>query len=253
MNLRAFRTLFFRECHRFLRLANQTIIPPMITSSLYILIFGNAIGSRISSLGGVPYLDFIIPGLVMMGVISSAYSNTSSSLYTAKFHGSIQELLVSSMSNFEIVLAIILGGVARGLSVGICIIAISMLFTDTIIFHLGITFFFIISVAFLFSCAGFISGIWADSFDRLTLFQTYCLTPLIYLGGVFFSLDMLPHFWRGIARINPIFYLVDGIRFGYLGISDINLSVEILLVLLLSLIMFVFCYSLFKVGYKIKS
>jgi len=253
MKLVGFRTLFFRECHRFLRLANQTIIPPVITATLYILIFGNALGSRISFLSGVSYLDFLIPGLVMMSVINSAYSNTSSSFYIARFQGSIQELLVSSMSNFEIVFAIILGGVARGLSVGICVAATAMLFTNLVVLHLGIMFFFVIAVAFVFSCAGFISAIWADDFDKLSLFQTYCLVPLTYLGGVFFSLEMLPPFWQGVARVNPVLYFIDGLRFGYLGTSDVDLRSAVVLVVLLGVAMFALCYGLFKAGYNIKT
>jgi len=253
MNLLGFRTLFYRECHRFVRIANQTIIPPVITAALYILIFGNALGSRISSLSGVSYLDFLIPGLVMMSVISSAYSNTSSSFYISRFQGNIQELLVSSMSNFEIVLAIILGGVARGLCVGICVAATSMLFTDMVVLHLGVTFFFLIAVAFVFSCAGFISGIWADDFDKLSLFQTYCLTPLTYLGGVFFSLEMLPRFWQGVARANPVLYFIDGLRFGYLGTSDVDIRLAAFLVVLFGAAMFALCYGLFKAGYNIKT
>ena len=253
MNLIGFFTLLYRECHRFLRLPNQTLIPPVITASLYILIFGYSLGSRISDIEGVSYLTFLIPGLVMMSVISSAYGNTSSSVYIARFQGNIAELLVSSMSNFEIVLAIILGGVARGICVGICVAATSMLFAAVTIVHFGITALFVIGVAFIFSAAGFVTALWAEDFDRLSVFQNYILTPLTYLGGVFFSVQMLPEFWQKIAMVNPMLYCINGLRFGYIGISDVDLGVAAVLITVLSVVMFLWCYLLFRKGYKIKT
>ncbi len=248
-----FFTLFYRECHRFLRLPNQTLMPPVITATLYILIFGYSLGSRISDIDGVSYLTFLIPGLVMMSVISSSYGNTSSSLYIARFQGNVAELLVSSMSNFEIVLAIILGGVARGISVGICVAATAMLFGEVTISHFWITAFFVICVAFIFSAAGFVTALWAEDFDRLSVFQNYILTPLTYLGGVFFSVQMLPSFWEKLAMANPLLYCVNGLRYGYLGVSDVNMVIATVLVLLLSVAMYLWCYLLFRSGYKIKT
>lgn len=252
-NIIGFTTLLGRECHRFLRLANQTIIPPLITAILFILIFGYSLGSRITNIQDISYMHFLIPGLVMMSVISSAYANTSSSLYIARFQGNIQELLVSSMSNFEIVLALVLGGVCRGVFVGFIVAVTAMVFTGISALHIGITLFYIVLVALIFSCAGFISAIWAEDFDRLSLFQNYILTPLTYLGGVFFSVDMLPPFWRHIALANPILYFVNGLRYGFLGISDVNLIYTGLAVLLLSIVLFWTCYTLFKRGYNIKT
>ena len=253
MNTIGFRTLLYRECHRFIRLWNQTIIPPVVTAMLFILIFGYSLGSRIRNIDGVPYLDFIIPGLVMMSVISSAYANASTSLYIARFQGNIAELLVSSMSNFEIVMAIVLGGMVRGVCVGICVTAVAMLLGNMVIQHLFITLFYITAVAFIFSCAGFLSGLWAADFDRLSLFQTYVLTPLTYLGGVFFSIEMLPDFWRGVAMANPVLYFVNSLRYGFLGISDVNITLATTMVVLLAVGTYGVCYGLFRSGYNIKT
>jgi ABC-2 type transport system permease protein len=242
-----------RECHRFIRLANQTLVPPIITVVLFILIFGYALGSRISSIQGVSYMQFLIPGLVMMTVINSAYSNTSSSLYIARFQGSIQELLVSSMSNLETVLAFILGGVLRGLCVGAIVIVIATFLADITIVHVGATFFFILVVAFIFSCAGFITALWAEDFDRLSLFQNYVLTPLTYLGGVFFSVDNLPPVWKAVAMANPILYFVNGLRFGFLGITDVPLAAATVICLFVATGAFVLCFLLYRAGYNLKT
>ncbi len=248
-----FSTLLGRECHRFLRLFNQTLIPPLVTATLYILIFGYSLGSRIEQVGEVSYMHFLIPGLVMMGVISSAYANTSSSLYIARFQGNIQELLVSSLSSLEIVLAIILGGVLRGMLVGALIMAVATTLTGIGIAHPLLVLFFIGKVAVVFSCAGFLAALWAENFDRLSLFQNYILTPLTYLGGVFFSVDMLPPFWREVAMANPILYFINGLRYGFLEISDVNPLLSFASVIVIALVLFTTCWRLFHLGYNIKT
>ena len=248
-----FSTLLGREVHRFIRLYNQTIIPPVLTAALFLVIFGYSLGSRISTVQDVPYLHFIIPGLVMMSVITSAYANTSSSLYIARFQGHIQELLVSSMSTLEIVLALILGGVIRGVVVGIIITATSMLMSGAGLMHIGLTLYFLVCVAVIFSCCGFLSAMWAENFDKLSLFQTYILTPMTYLGGVFFSVSMLPPFWQKIAMFNPILYFVNGLRYGFMEATDVNIVVSAVASLVLALGLFGCCYLLFKRGYNIKT
>ncbi|MDA0322432.1 MAG: ABC transporter permease [Verrucomicrobia bacterium] len=253
MNLIGFRSLLFRECHRFLRLWNQTLIPPLVTAALYLLIFGYSLGSRIRSIDGLSYLEFLIPGLVMMSVIGGSYANTSTSMYISRFQGHIAELLVSSMSNLEIVLATVLGGVVRGLSVGICVAAVTMPFANIVILHFWTTLFFIVAVAFVFSCAGFLSGIWADDFERLSVFQTYILTPLTYLGGVFFSVDMLPPLWRGVALANPILYFINGLRYGFLGASDVGIVSATALVCVVGVVLFGASYAVFRSGYHVKT
>jgi len=245
--------LLWREIHRFLRLANQTLVPPLLTVVLYILIFGYSLGSRISSVGNVSYMHFIIPGLVMMSVITSAYANTSTSLYLARFQRNIDELLVSPLSNLQIVGAIVLGGVLRGLCVGILVAGTATLMSGIPLRNPAVTLYFVVLVALVFSCAGFISALWADDFDRLSFGQTYILTPLTYLGGVFFSIDMLPGIWRHVAAVNPILYFVNGLRFGFLGISDVNVVLSATAVLALGAALFYVCYALFKSGYNIKT
>lgn len=253
-NIIGFRTLLFRECHRFLRLWNQTLVPPLVTCVLYILIFGYSLGSQIrGDVVGVPYLHFLIPGLVMMNIISSAYGNTSSSLYIARFQGNIQELLVSSMSNTEIVLGLILGGVARGMVVGLGLAVICIGMAGFGLAHAFVALYFMLTVSFTFSCAGFLSAIWAQDFDRLSLFQTYILTPLTYLGGVFFSVDMLPGVWRNVALANPILYFVNGLRYGFLGVSDVGLVGAMIGAFLVAAVLFAACLHLFRIGYNIKT
>jgi ABC-2 type transport system permease protein len=248
-----FWTLLQREVHRFLRLFNQTLIPPVITASLYIVIFGASLGNRIRDIENVSYMQFLIPGLIMMSVIGSAYGNTSSSLFSARFQGFIQELLLSSMSTLEIVLAIVLGGVLRAIMVAVLVAGISIALTDIPLMHPVLTAFFVISVALIFSCAGFVSALWAQDFERLSVFQTYLLTPLTYLGGVFFAVEMLPPFWQKVAMANPILYFINGLRFGFLGISDVNMALAVCIALFLAVAMFAACYRLFHIGYNIKT
>lgn len=248
-----FWTLLRREIHRFMRLPNQTLLPPLITASLYIVIFGYSLGNRIQEIQGVPYMQFMIPGLIMMSVISSSYGNTSSSLFSARFQGFVQELLVSSMSNFEIVLAIVLGGMVRGILVGALVTGISALLAGLPLHHAAAALFFVVVVAAVFSCAGFLSALWAQDFDRLSIFQNYALTPLTYLGGVFFAVEMLPPFWQKVALANPILYFVNGLRYGFLNISDVNVPVAAAAALAVALTLFGLCWHLLRVGYNIKT
>lgn len=249
-----FYTLLGKELHRFIRLYNQTLIPPIITAVLFILIFGYSLGGRIGDIEGVTYIQFIIPGLIMMSVISAAYANTSSSFYIARFQSSIDELLVSSMSHLEVVLAIILGGVGRGLVVGLGVMGACMFFgQDIAIAHFGITVGFMLGVAVIFSCMGFISAIWADNFDQLSLFQTYLLTPLIYLGGVFFSVNNLPPLWQSVARLNPVLYFVNGLRYGFMEVSDVNIAASLGVTFVLAAALFAICVHLYRIGYNIRS
>jgi len=253
MNLTGFLTLTERECRRFLRVWQQTIIPPIITSLLFILIFGYSLGSRISSIGEVSYLEFILPGLLMMGVIMSAYMNTLSSLYISKFQGSVQELLIAPLSYWEIISALTIAALLRAVTVGISILGVSLLFTTIAIHSILILIYFVLGVSLLFAFAGIATGLWANSFDQMNVFATFLITPLTYLGGVFYSISMLPSFWQTVAQFNPILYMVDGFRYGFLGQSDIPLWVSMLLVFVLALFFFVLCVQLLKKGYKLRS
>ena len=253
MKLTGFFTLTEREVSRFLRVWQQTIIPPMITSILFILIFGYSLGSRISAVAGVSYIGFIIPGLLMMGVIMSAYSNTSSSLYISKFQGQVQEYLVAPLSYWQIIFALTIAGVLRAILVGVGILAVSLLFTSLTVHSYAMLLFFIVMVSLLFSFAGIATALWAGNFDQMSVFATFLITPLTYLGGVFYSISMLPPFWGTVARFNPILYMVDGFRYGFIGITDVPLWHSVLLVLLLTVSFFVLCVWMFKKGYKLRT
>ncbi len=223
----ALRTLVIKEILRFSRIWLQTIVPPVVTTSLYFLIFGNLIGSRIGKMGGYSYIEFIVPGLVMMSIITSSYANVVSSFYHAKFAHYVEELIVSPTPNWLILLGYIIGGVVRGIGVGIAVTIISLLFTRLHIANALITIGVALLTATLFSLAGFINAIFANNFDDISIIPTFILTPLTYLGGVFYSITMLPPFWQKASLTNPILYMVNAFREGMLGTSDIPLGVSI--------------------------
>ena len=246
MNLRtqaiALHTLLTKEILRFLRIWIQTILPPAITTALYFIIFGTLIGARLGAVDGLTYSQYIAPGLIMMAVITNAYSNVVSSFFSAKFQRHIEEMLVSPLPNAIIVLGFVGGGAARGLAVGLVVTAVSLFFADLHWQHPLLTLVVIVLTSVLFSLGGLINGIFAKSFDDISLIPTFVLTPLTYFGGIFYSVKMLPPFWQDASLFNPILYMVNAFRFGILGVSDINivLAVALILVLIVSL----FSYSL---------
>ncbi len=242
-----------REIKRFLRIWTQSLIPPVLTSSLFILIFGFSLGSRISEVSGVSYLEFILPGLLMMGVIMIAYAATSFSLFIQKFHGSVQEILVAPISYWQIIMSLTISGIARSMLVGLGILMVSLLFTSITIYNIFILFSFILLVSMLFSFAGIITALWAENFDQMSIFSTFLITPLTYLGGVFYSIEMLPPFWANLAKFNPILYMVDGFRYGFIGVSDIPVLYSFLVVSFLTLTFFVICVQMFRSGYKLRT
>jgi ABC-2 type transport system permease protein len=222
-NLIAFRTIVTKEIHRFTRIWPQTLLPPAITTSLYFMIFGRLIGDRVGMVNGVSYMDYITPGIILMSVISHSYSNVVSSFYSTKFQRHIEELLVAPVSNWVILLGYVCGGVARGLLVGIVVTGISSLFTEFTVTHLGIAIAVPILTAVLFALAGFINAVFADSFDAISIIPNFILTPLSYLGGVFYSVSMLPDVWQAISLANPILYIINAFRYGLIGVSDIEI------------------------------
>lgn len=252
-NMTGLWTLTEREVSRFLRVWSQTIIPPMITSILFILIFGYSLGSKITQVAGVSYLEFILPGLLMMGVIMSAYANTSSSLFISKFQGNVQEFLVAPLSYWQIIAALTLAGVLRGLLVGLGILTVGLLFAHITLFNISILIYFLLMVSLLFSFAGIATALWATNFDRMTVFATFLITPLTYLGGVFYSIKMLPPLWQTVARFNPVLYMVDGFRYAFIGVADIPVWESALLVLVLTLFFFILCVEMFRKGYKLRT
>ena len=220
----AFSTIFRREVRRFTRIWPQTLVPPVITMSLYFVIFGSLIGKRIGEMGGYSYMEFVVPGLIMMAVITNSYGNVVSSFYSAKFQRSVEELLVSPTPNWVIMAGYVLGGVARGLIVGLIVTLIALVFTSLKIQHIGVTILIVFLTSVLFALAGFINAIFANSFDDISIIPTFVLTPLTYLGGVFYSIELLSPFWQALSKLNPILYMVNAFRYGVLGVSDINVG-----------------------------
>jgi ABC-2 type transport system permease protein len=218
----AFFTILAKEFLRFIRIWIQTVLPPAITTALYFVIFGKLIGERIGEMDGFAYIDFIVPGLVLMAVITNSYANVVSSFYSAKFQRHIEELLVSPVPDWVILAGYVGGGVARGVVVGAAVTAVSMLFTDIEVHSLPITLLVFVLTSALFATAGFINAVFANSFDDISIVPTFVLTPLTYLGGVFYSIHLLPPLWQQISLANPVLYMVNAFRYGILGTSDIG-------------------------------
>jgi len=219
----AFTTILMKEIRRFMRIWQQTLLPPAITMTLYFIIFGSLIGSRIGEMSGINYMSFIMPGLIMMSVINNAYSNVSSSFFSNKFQRSVEELLVAPLPNSVILGGFVFGGVARGLITGIIVTGVALFFTDVTVFNFWVLSSVVFLSSILFSLAGFINALYANKFDDISIVPTFLLTPLSYLGGVFFSTDLLPGQWQLVSQFNPILYMVNGFRYGMLGVSDVNL------------------------------
>ena len=249
----AFETIVTREVRRFSRIWLQTLVPPAITIGLYFVIFGNLVGRRIGEMGGFQYMEFIIPGLIMMSVIQNSYSNVVSSFFSQKFQKTVEEMLVAPIPNYIILSGLVVGGMCRGLAVGAIVTLMSLLFTDLNIQHPMLTFLIILLTSAVFSLAGFINAVFANSFDDISIIPTFVLTPLIYLGGVFYSVQLLPTFWQFVSGLNPIFYMVNAFRYGFLGTSDGNLQFGLIYLIILSCLFWFVAYILFKKGYKIKS
>ena len=224
-NLTALYTVARREVSRILRIWSQTLVPPAITMTLYFLIFGGLIGSRVGEMDGIRYMDFIVPGLVMMSVIQNSYGNISSSFFGAKFGRHVEELLVSPMPDWVILGGYVAGAVLRGLMVGVIVLAIAMLFTTVRIPHPLVTVTTVLLGATIFSLAGFINAVFAKKFDDVAIVPVFILTPLTYLGGVFYSVRLLPGWAEAMTHANPIFYMVNAFRYGLLGTSDVGLGV----------------------------
>ena len=240
------RTLTEREIRRYLRIWVQTLVPPAVTMSLYFVIFGSLIGPRIGSMNGFDYIQFMIPGLIMMSVITNSYANVVSSFFGVKFQRSIEELLVSPMPAFIILLGFIIGGVSRGILVGIVVYLVSLFFyPDFTIHNLPLTLGVLVLTAILFSLMGFINAIFADTFDDISVVPTFVLTPLIYLGGVFYSISILPEIWQKVSLINPMLYVVNTFREGMLGISDIDVTSALLMQLFFIIILNIFLFNIF--------
>ncbi|MCY4641529.1 MAG: ABC transporter permease [Gammaproteobacteria bacterium] len=249
----ALHTILAKEIRRFARIWMQTILPSAITVALYFLIMGKFIGSRIGNVDGYTYIEFIAPGLIMMGIISNSYANSVSSFYSSKFQRHIEEMLVSPMPNYIIVLGFVLGGMARGLIVGVAVTLTALFFTRLEIQSVTLVVVTSILTAALFSTAGLINGIFAKSFDDTSIVPTFVLTPLTYLGGIFFSISMLPDFWYKASQLNPILYMVNSFRMGILGVSDVDLTVAMSVIIGLLAALFMTSLYLLNKGIGIRN
>ncbi len=242
----ALATIVRKEIKRFTRIWVQTLLPPVITMSLYFVIFGKLIGSRIGTMEGIPYMHFVVPGLIMMAVLTNSYSNVSSSFFSAKFQRSIEEILVSPTPNMIILLGYCLGGMARGLCVGVLVMLVALFFTDIVVHSLWLMVLVVLMTSLFFSLAGFINAIYANTFDDISIVPTFVLTPLTYLGGVFYSVDLLPEFWRWVSQLNPILHMVEAFRYGMLGSSEGQVWVAVLGLLVATLVLFAVSLYLLK-------
>jgi ABC-2 type transport system permease protein len=250
-NLTGFNALVRRECYRFARLSGQTIAPPIITTLLFIFIFGFSLGSRIREIEGVSYIFYILPGLAAMGVITNSYANTSTSLFMARMDRSLENILSCPLSNLQLVTAFTIGGLLRGMVIGIITLLVAILTVHLEVRHWLYTLLVLAFASVFFSSLGILSALWSEGWDQIASFTTFIITPFIYLGGVFYSIRMLPGFWQKVSFFNPIFYLVDALRYAVLDRSDVPWNVSLAVLTAMAAVSFAFCVYLFKIGYKL--
>jgi ABC-2 type transport system permease protein len=249
----SFRTILDKEVTRILRIWGQTLLPSAITMTLYLVVFGSFIGSQVNDINGFSYMDFIVPGIVMMAVITNSFTNTATSFFMSKFSKSVEEILVSPTPNWIVVLGYAVGGIFRGLLVGIIVLGISLFFTGLKIYSIWIVLLFVFLTSMVFSLGGFLNALVAKKFDQVNIIPTFVLTPLTYLGGIFYSISLLPEFWQKISLLNPILYMVNGFRFGFLGISDINVGVGLGMLILFAGLLFYINLHLMNKGVGLKT
>ncbi|MFK7993697.1 MAG: ABC transporter permease [Granulosicoccus sp.] len=252
VNRIAFQTIVRKEIRRFARIWVQTIVPPSINAVLYMLIFGSLIGARISDMDGFRYIDFIVPGIIMMSVIINSYANVVSSFFSSKMQNYIEELLVSPVSNVTILVGYVVGGMARGLLVGSLVATVSLLFSDIRPVHPFTTIAVAVLTSMMFSLGGLINAVFAKSFDDISIVPNFILTPLTYLGGVFYSISLLPSFWQTASLFNPVLYMVNGFRFGILGTSDIPIWTSFLVIFAFIIVLGAIAMTLLNRGVGIK-
>ena len=252
LNWVGYKTIVRKEVTRILRIWAQTVVPPAITMTLYFIIFGNLIGRRIGEMGGFDYMQFIVPGLIMMSVITNSYGNVVSSFFGAKFGRHLEEMLVSPMSNSAIIIGHIAGGVLRGLMVGALVTVIALFFTRLRVEHPLMTISIVLLSSTVFALAGFINAIFAKKFDDISIIPTFVLTPLTYLGGVFYSISLLPEFWQAASKANPILYMVNAFRYGILGRSDISIGHAYIILIAFVALLFSACLYLMNRGVGIR-
>jgi ABC-2 type transport system permease protein len=248
----AFRTIVHKEVRRYLRIWPQTLLPPAITMTLYFVIFGTLIGSRIGEMGGFSYMQFVVPGLIMMAVVTNSYSNVVSSFFGTKFNHSLEELLVSPVPNWIILGGYVTGGVSRGLMVAVIVTCLSLFFSELSVHNVAMTVAIVVMTSVLFALFGFINAVYANNFDDISIIPTFVLTPLIYLGGVFYSMELLPDFWAGVSKLNPLVYVVNGFRYGVLGVSDVDVFFAFSMILLFTIAAAMFSLHLLNTGKRLR-
>lgn len=251
--LKGFLTLLEREIYRFLRLSKQTLLPPITTTLLFIFIFGYSLGSQIKQIEGFPYIVYILPGLIGMGVLNNAFANTSTSLFMAKMDRSIENILITPISYFQMLFAFLFGGILRGMSIGFLSLIVACMITELQVYSWINTLLIFFLMSLIFSALGLIAGMLADSWDHIATLNNFFITPLVYLGGVFFSISFLPPFWQKLSHFNPIFYLIDAVRLAILGRSFLNSNLVFMITTLLAICSFLMVLILFKKGYKLLS
>lgn len=249
----AFMTILRKEVRRYLRIWSQTLLPSAITMSLYFLIFGGLIGSRIGEMGGISYMQFVVPGLIMMAIVTNSYANVVASFFGAKFNNSVEELLVSPVPNYVILWGYVAGGVSRGLIVAVIVTLVSMLFTRIEMYSVTAVVAVVFMTSVLFSLCGFINAVYANTFDDINIVPTFVLTPLIYLGGVFYSLDLLPDFWAAVSKANPLVYVVNAFRYGVLGVSDVSLTFSFVMIGGFTVLAYGYSMHLLRTGKRLRT
>ncbi|SDK18058.1 ABC transporter permease [Alkalibacterium thalassium] len=249
----ALKSLAVKETNRYLRIWVQTLVPPVITTSLYFVIFGNLIGGRIGEMEGFSYMEFIVPGLIMMSVITSSYSNVSSSFFSQKFQKNIEELLIAPVPTHIIMWGFVIGGLGRSILVGTLVTIISLFFVPLQVYSWSVVILTLLMTSILFSLAGLLNGIFAQSFDDVSIVPTFVLQPLTYLGGVFYAISMLPPFWQAVSRVNPIVYMISGFRFGFLGVIDVPIVFSVLILILFIIVLYSIDWYLIEKGRGLRS
>lgn len=253
MNLTGFFTLSTKESRRIIRIWRQTLVPPIITTTLYFLIFGKLIGGRIGEMNGVSYMQFIAPGLVMMNAITASYVNTASSFFLSKFTRNFEELLVSPLSTHNIIWGYVMGSIVRGGLAGILVMLVALCFVSFDIHSWTIILLTLLMTTVAFALGGLINAVYAKSFDDVGLIPTFVLTPLTYLGGVFYSISLLPEFWQTVSKFNPIVYMINGFRYGFLGISDVSVSYTFVVLISFITVLYYIAFSLIEKGVGLRS
>lgn len=247
-----FQTLIRREVERMFRAPLQALVTPLVSALLYIFIFGQVVGERIDSIGGVSYIDFVLPGVLMMNIIGSSFSQTSFGIYFQRFAKHIEEILISPLSYFEIVGSLVVAGVIRGLIVGLGVLVIAVIFSAANLANFGFFIFYAIAVSIIFSLFGILVGLWAKEFEHLSILSVFVITPLSFLGGVFNSIEMLPIAFQKFVRLNPFFYFIDGIRFSMIGIQESNPLIGLVMIFALIFSLGGLVIYLFKRGYGLR-